>query len=329
MRRFLRSSTKPAASGSSSGSSSGGFRLCILHHVLCVCRYDSSVSGGVCGERVSRCSAVLHRGIRGHRGRGGAVRLFGGVRLVGGVRGIVARHVRFTGFRGQFGQHHTLGLAALVNAADAVCIAVLFQRGLLVLTLRVQLPVVQVLVLQLGGVKVFVHVLAVVDGLVKLTGVIIDCVITVGISVVVFDRAGALFIHPDHNTVVLTKRRNTVRIIADDVRSAVSLGNSTFYIVHTGSIDGGVASGAVDGNGDILHRVAVFTLFTAANGRRKPIVKFVSAIGNGSDRTAGDGDVGLANIIMLEAISDSCRTSIANGGHIGVVRDRDGSIYTV
>ena len=222
-----------------------------------------------------------------------------------------------------------LGLAALVNAADVVCIAVLFQRGLH--DLAHQLPIVQVLVLQLGDVKVFVHVLAVVDGLVKLTGVIMDSVITVGVVVVVFvfERAGALFIHPDHNTVILTKRRNTVRIIADDVRSAVALGNSTFYIVHTGSIDGGVACGAVDGNGDILHRVAVFTLFTAANGRRKPIVKLVSAIGNGSDRAAGDGDVGLANIIILVAISDSCRTSIANGGHIGVVRDRDGSIYTV
>ena len=134
--------------GQSGRSSSSGFRLCILRHVLCGC-------GGVCGRSVSRCSDVLCRGIRGHRGRGGVLRLFGGVRLVGGVRGIVARHVRFTGFRGQFGQHHTLGLAALVNAADAVYIAVLFQRGLLVLTLRVQLPVA-VLVLGLA-VLLLVH----------------------------------------------------------------------------------------------------------------------------------------------------------------------------
>ena len=60
-----------------------------------------------------------------------------------------------------------LGLAALVNAADVVCIAVLFQRGLH--DLAHQLPVVQVLVLQLGYVNnffgVLFHVLAVVDDL--------------------------------------------------------------------------------------------------------------------------------------------------------------------
>ena len=123
------------SSGSSSGGSSSGFRLCILHHVLCVCRYDSSVSGGVCGGSVSRGSDVLHRGIRGHGGvcrghlRGGRdVRGAGGVRLVGGVR--------FTGFRGQFGQRLAGRLTAFINGADQVNVAVLFQRGLLVLTLR-------------------------------------------------------------------------------------------------------------------------------------------------------------------------------------------------
>ena len=140
MRRFLRSSTKPAASRNrplrqchhcqpvctglgQSGRSSSSFRLCILRHVLCGC-------GGVCGRSVSRCSAVLCRGIRGH---GGVCRghLRGGrdVRLVGRVRSFRgAGRVRFT-VPGQFGQHHMLGLAALVNAADVVCIAVCIQRG--------------------------------------------------------------------------------------------------------------------------------------------------------------------------------------------------------
>ena len=68
-----------------------------------------------------------------------------------------------------------LGLAALVNAADVVCIAVLFQRGLH--DLAHQLPVVQVLVLQLGDVNnffgVLFHVLAVVDDLVEVTFVFV------------------------------------------------------------------------------------------------------------------------------------------------------------
>ena len=63
-----------------------------------------------------------------------------------------------------------LGLAALVNAADVVCIAVCIQRGLYPLH---QLPVVQVLVLQLGDVNnffgVLFHVLAVVDDLGEIT----------------------------------------------------------------------------------------------------------------------------------------------------------------
>ena len=68
-----------------------------------------------------------------------------------------------------------LGLAALVNAADVVCIAVLFQRRLH--DLAHQLPVVQVLVLQLGDVNnffgVLFHVLAVVDDLVEVTFVFV------------------------------------------------------------------------------------------------------------------------------------------------------------
>ena len=56
---------------------------------------------------------------------------------------------------------------------DVVCIAVLFQRGLH--DLAHQLPVVQVLVLQLAGVNVgvLVHVLAVVDDLVEVTFVFV------------------------------------------------------------------------------------------------------------------------------------------------------------
>ena len=67
-----------------------------------------------------------------------------------------------------------LGLAALVNAADVVCIAVCIQRGLYPLH---QLPVVQVLVLQLGDVNnffgVLFHVLAVVDDLGEVTFVFV------------------------------------------------------------------------------------------------------------------------------------------------------------
>ena len=68
-----------------------------------------------------------------------------------------------------------LGLAAIVNAADVVCIAVLFQRGLHDLAL--QLPVVQVTVFQLVDVinnfGVLFHVLAVVDDLVEVTFVFV------------------------------------------------------------------------------------------------------------------------------------------------------------
>ena len=180
----------------------------------------------------------------------------------------------------------------------------------------------QVIVLQVADVNnfgVLFHVLAVVDGLVKLTGVIIDCVITVGIMVVAFARSGAFFIHPDYNTVVLTKRRNTVRIIADDVRSAVALGNSTFRIFRAGSIDGGVASGAIDGNSDILRWATVFVVFAAANRRRK-------RTGDSIDRTAGDGDIRLAKIPMITTVSDACTVVRTNGCYSGVVRDRDGSI---
>ena len=65
------------------------------------------------------------------------------------------------------------GLPALVNAADVVGVAVLIRRGLH--DLAHQLPVVQVLVLQLAGVNVgvLVHVLAVVDDLVEVTFVFV------------------------------------------------------------------------------------------------------------------------------------------------------------
>ena len=150
MRRFLRSSTKPAASrnrplravpttasqfapvwgraAAGAAAAASGFAFCATFCAVAV------VSAA---RRVSRCSAVLCRGIRGHGGvcrghlRGGRdvrgagrVRGVGRIRRVGGVRR--AGRIRFTGFRGQFGQHHMLGLAALVNAADVVCIAVLY-----------------------------------------------------------------------------------------------------------------------------------------------------------------------------------------------------------
>ena len=290
MRRFLRSSTKPAASRNRplravpttasqfapvwGRTAAGEQRLSALHSAPCSVRLPvrRSVSGGVCGRSVSRCSAVLCRGIRGHRGRGGAVRLFGGVRLVGRIRGIVARHVRFTGFRGQFGQHHMLGLAALVNAADVVCIAFLFQRRLH--DLAHQLPVVQVLVLQLGGVNncfgVLLHVLAVVDGLVKGAEVV-----TGQIPPIVADRTMSrssrrtVVIHPDNDAAVFAEGRFSVFVIADDIGSTLTGTDGAFLIQPAGRIDGGVARGAVDGNGDILHFVGVEGAGAAADGRCK------------------------------------------------------------
>ena len=126
---------------------------------------------------------------------------------------------------------------------------------------------------------------------------------------------------------VLTKRRNTVRIIADEIRSTVALGNSTFHIFRAGSIDGGVASGAIDGNSDILRRAVAILNIAAANRRSRFFT------GNGVDRAAGDGDIGLAGnkgtIIIVESSSDGCRTIVANGGHIGVLRNRDRGMIAI
>ncbi len=146
MRRFLRSSTKPAASRNRPlravpttasqfapvwGRTAAAAGAAV--EAAAASGFASCTTFWAAAGVTAACLPVQHqpaRGVRGHRGRGAAVRLFGGIRGAGRVRGIVARHVRFTGFRGQFGQHHMLGLAALVNAADVVCIAVLFQRGL-------------------------------------------------------------------------------------------------------------------------------------------------------------------------------------------------------
>ena len=151
MRRFLRSSTKPAASrnrplravpttasqfapvwGRAAGAAAAasGSAFCATFCAVAVVSAAGVSAGAVpsCAgaSGVTAGSAGVTSGVDGTSGCVGGVRLVGRVRRVRSFRG--AGRVRFTGFRGQFGQHHMLGLAALVNAADVVCIAVLFQQ---------------------------------------------------------------------------------------------------------------------------------------------------------------------------------------------------------
>ena len=222
-----------------------------------------------------------------------------------------------------------LGLAALVNAADVVGVAVLFGSRLY--DFAHQLPVVQVLVLQLFGVNVGVllHVLAVVDGLVKGAEVV-----TGQIPLIFAERTisrssiRTVVIHPDNDAAVFAEGRFSVFVIADDIGSTITGTDGAFLIQPAGRIDGGVARGAVDSNGDILHFVGV----AAADGRCKIFVAVSIPVinagfsANSSYRTTGNGDRCFP-LLGRSSVSDRCCSVGADSHHLSVFGDGDAGIH--
>ena len=224
--------------------------------------------------------------------------------LCGGIPEDHADLARFNtaGFlRGQLGQNHMPGLAALVNAADVVCIAVLFQRRLYDRAL--QLPVVQVAVFQLADVNnfgVLFHVLAVVDDLgesaagdfvaiailVIPTGVIIQCARQVKFFIFIGDSTiidSTVIIAIDDGRVAFAKVGGTVCVVADAVGRdilvhkvvslcdiVISINGSHGTNRSTGAfsinvcVDNGIASAAVDVD---VTSTATVTFHLSANCR--------------------------------------------------------------
>ena len=111
-----------------------------------------------------------------------------------------------------------------------------------------------------------------------------------------FRSIRTVVIHPDNDAAVFAEGRFSVFVIADDIGSTLTGTDGAFLIQPAGRIDGGVARGAVDGNGDILHFVGVEGAGAAADGRCKrfeavaiPVFN-VGFSANSSYRTTGNGD---------------------------------------
>ena len=182
-----------------------------------------------------------------------------------------------------------LGLAALVNAADVVCIAVCIQRGLYPLH---QLPVVQVLVLQLGDVNnfgVLFHVLAVVDDLgegaagdfVAIGGDIIQG------SRIFCARQVKFFIFIGDNTII----DNTIIIAIDDGRVDFAKVGGTVCLV----------AGAVGRSVLIFDLVWVIAIsFSCGTNRRAGAFSINVCVDNGITGAAIDVDVTGGGMVAID-----------------------------
>ena len=250
-----------------------------------------------------------------------------------------------------------LGLAALVDAADVVGVAVLFQRRLY--DLAHQLPVVQVLVLQVAGVNVgvLVHVLAVVDDLGE--GAAGDFVVIVEIiqgtrifctRQVKFCRLGStIVIAIDDGRVAFAKVGGTVCIVADAVgrnllvlifvRDVVVRSNFGCGTDRRGGafsinvcVDNGIASAAVDVD---VTSTATLRIYSSANCRVvvtgsikiRRILRIVGA--KGIDRIYGAaGNVDGCCTVSTDTISDCGSIRGADGSNVGILFNIDREIRT-
>ena len=181
----------------------------------------------------------------------------------------------------------------------------------------------QVAVFQLAGVNVGVlfHVLAVVDGLVKGAEVVTGQITLIFAERTMSHSIRTMVIHPDNDAAIFAEGRLSVFVIADDVRSAIALGNSTFYIAAAGGIDGGVAGGSIDGHCDVLRSAGA----AAADSRGQ---HFLSIIGYGVFAADGGhsatGNVDRCFSVLMPIAGSDCGTAIrANSRHVGVLGDGD------
>ena len=252
-----------------------------------------------------------------------------------------------------------LGLPALVDGADVVGIAVLFQRGLHDLTH--QLPVVQVLVLQLFGVNVgvLVHVCAVVDdlgeGAVGDGVAILETIMSVRIQCArqfkFFFGNGAIIIAIDDGGVAFAKVRGTVCLVAGAVGRDILIFDLVWVIAISFSsgtdrrgrafsinvcVDNGIASAAVDVDVTGSVKVAIATpLVNPATNRRAVVTgsiilrrkrRIVGA--KGIDciyGAAGDVD-GCCGIIVTASISNRRTIIGSNSCNIGIFFNIDREI---
>ena len=251
-----------------------------------------------------------------------------------------------------------LGLAALVNAADVVCIAVCIQRGLYPLH---QLPVVQILVLQLFGVNVgvLVHVLAVVDDLGEsaagdgdgtrhiIQGRRIICVRQDKF----FFGNGAIIIAIDDGRVAFAKVGGTVCLVTGAVgRDILILIFVRDIIVRTNCgtdrsagafsmnvcVDNGIAGAAVDIDvtGTAIPGTAIHRYITSANCRAGVtgsimwIGRRIKTITNATDciyGAAGDVD-GCCGPRRAVTISDCRNIRGTDGGNVSILFNIDREI---